>query len=44
MHPFDRYAALTDLDALRKASAKPLRKSMRVNTLKTSVKDFLAWA
>ncbi|MDD5469429.1 MAG: NOL1/NOP2/sun family putative RNA methylase [Candidatus Peribacteraceae bacterium] len=43
-HPFDRYAAYTDLAALNAASAKPLRKSLRVNTLKTSVAAFKAWA
>ncbi len=36
-HPFDRYAAYTDLDALKAYSDKPLRKSIRVNTLKTTV-------
>ena len=40
MHPFDRYAAFTDLTALKAASEKPLRKSLRVNTLKTSVELF----
>lgn len=39
-HPFDRYAAFTDLAALKVASDKPLRKSFRVNTLKTSVESF----
>ncbi|MFH0851199.1 MAG: hypothetical protein V1876_00415 [Candidatus Peregrinibacteria bacterium] len=41
---FDRYASLTDLEALKGASARPLRKSVRVNTLKCSVEDFRAWA
>lgn len=36
-HPFDRYAAYTDLEALKSISTKPLRKSIRVNTLKQSV-------
>ncbi len=44
IHPFDRYAGFTDLAALKAASQKPLRKSMRVNTLKTSVARFEAWA
>ncbi|MSR86867.1 NOL1/NOP2/sun family putative RNA methylase [Candidatus Peribacteria bacterium] len=39
-HPFDRYAAFTDLSALKAASVKPLRKSFRVNTLKSSVEQF----
>lgn len=43
-HPFDRYASLTDLRALTAASDRPLRKSVRVNTLKCSVKDFKQWA
>ncbi len=43
-HPFDRYAAYTDLAALNAANAKPLRKSLRVNTLKTSIEAFRAWA
>lgn len=41
---FDRYAAYTDLAALKEFSARPLRKSMRVNTLKGSVGDFADWA
>lgn len=40
-HPFDRYAALTDLNELNVWSAKPLRKSIRVNTLKTNLETFL---
>lgn len=52
-HPFvpfeklrvvDRYAAFTDLEALKAASAKPLRLSLRVNTIKCSVERFLNWA
>lgn len=43
-HPFDRYAAFTDLQTLLEYSAKPLRKSVRVNTLKSSVEDFKKWA
>ncbi len=43
-HPFDRYSAFTDLKALNESSAKPLRKSIRVNTLKITVEDFLKYA
>lgn len=43
-HPFDRYAAYTDLAALKAASERPLRKSVRVNTLKYSVEQFTQWA
>lgn len=43
-HPFDRYAPFTDLKALNDFSARPLRKSVRVNTLKMSVEDFKAYA
>ncbi|OIO53279.1 hypothetical protein AUJ46_05380 [Candidatus Peregrinibacteria bacterium CG1_02_54_53] len=41
---FGRYAAFTDLSALNAATDQPLRKSVRVNTLKCSVADFQAWA
>ena len=41
---FERYGAMTDLAALCASSATGLRKSMRVNTLKTSVEEFLAYA
>ncbi len=40
---FDRYGPFTDLQALNDISEKPLRKSVRVNTLKISVEDFLAY-
>ena len=40
-HPFDRYAGLTDVDALKAISDKPLRKSVRVNTLKMDVEEFV---
>lgn len=43
-HPFDGYAQFTDLQALHDASGRALRKSVRVNTLKTSVEAFRAWA
>lgn len=43
-HPFDRYASFTDLAALNAISAKPLRKSIRVNTLKCTVEEIKAWA
>lgn len=36
-HALDRYSAFTDLAALKAASARPLRKCIRVNTLKTTV-------
>tara|TARA_Y100000031_G_scaffold147911_1_gene183505 strand:+ start:498 stop:923 length:426 start_codon:yes stop_codon:yes gene_type:complete len=35
----DRYEKLTDLDEFVDISSKPLRKSLRVNTLKTNVKE-----
>lgn len=41
---FERYADWTDLDALKSISSVPLRKSLRVNTLKMSVDDFVAAA
>ncbi len=40
---FDRYAAFTDLKALNEWSLKPLRKSLRVNTLKCSVEELKKW-
>lgn len=36
MHLFDQYSTFTDSDALKAASSRPLRKSIRVNTLKSS--------
>lgn len=41
---FERYKDFTDLDALIDFSKKPLRKSVRVNTIKSSVGDFTDWA
>jgi len=41
---FGRYVPFTDLAALKAASERPLRKSVRVNTLKCSVADFKEWA
>ena len=41
---FERYAAWTDLDALKSISGTPLRKSLRVNTLKIPVEEFAASA
>lgn len=41
---FERYAAWTDLAVLKEISGKPLRKSLRVNTLKISVAEFEAAA
>lgn len=43
MHPFDRYKAFTDLVKLLESSAIPLRKSLRVNTLKTSIAEVEKW-
>lgn len=40
MSIFDRYEPFTDVATLKEFSAKPLRKSVRVNTLKMSVEDF----
>lgn len=37
---FDRYAPFTDLGALNAYSARPLRKAVRVNTLKRTVASF----
>jgi len=39
-HPFDRYKPFTDIVALQEYSEKPLRKSVRVNTLQMSIEDF----
>ena len=44
VHPFSRYADFTDLAKLNESSSKPLRKSMRVNTLKCSTEEFKNWA
>jgi len=35
----ERYEKLTDVEAFTEASLKPMRKSIRVNTLKTSIKE-----
>jgi 16S rRNA (cytosine1407-C5)-methyltransferase len=43
-HPFDRYAAYTDVAALKKSSETPLRKCLRVNTLKMDVESLEAYA
>lgn len=43
-HPFDRYAAYTDVAALKESSAQPLRKCMRVNTLKMDTEAFKKYA
>lgn len=42
--PFNRYGDFTDLAALKEWSSKPLRKSVRVNTLKISVEEFQEYA
>ncbi len=41
---FARYALFTNLAALNASSAKPLRKSIRVNTLKCTIEEVKAWA
>lgn len=43
LRAFSRYAPFTDLSALNASSAKPLRKSIRVNTLKCTVEEIKAW-
>ena len=35
----ERYGAITDIDKFTEASLRPMRKSIRVNTLKTTVKE-----
>lgn len=40
----DRYAPVTDLPLLKEYSLKPLRKAKRVNTLKSTIKEFEQWA
>lgn len=42
-HPFDRYGPFTDVAALKEISAKPLRKSLRVNLLKNSIEEVKKW-
>ena len=37
----DRYSSLTDIEEFKEYCSMELRKSIRVNTLKISVKDFL---
>jgi len=41
---FDRYAGFTDIQALNEFSARPLRKSIRINTIKSSVDKIRAHA
>lgn len=43
-HPFDHYAPYVNVEELKQASARPLRKSFRVNTLKCSIDEFREWA
>ena len=38
----ERYSQLTDIEKFTEASLKPLRKSLRVNTLKTTIKEIKA--
>jgi 16S rRNA (cytosine1407-C5)-methyltransferase len=40
---FERYKDFTDLEALLDASSRPLRKSIRANTLKCSVDELKRW-
>ena len=40
LQALDRYAPFTNLEALKEASSKPLRKCIRVNTLQCSCKEF----
>lgn len=42
-HPFERYAPYTDLQKLLEYSNRPLRKCLRVNTLKCSNERIKAW-
>ncbi len=42
-HPFDRYSKFTDVESLKEMSSKPLRKSLRVNTLKCTVEELKNW-
>jgi 16S rRNA (cytosine1407-C5)-methyltransferase len=44
LYSLDRYAPFTDLHALKEASGTPLRKSVRVNSLKSSIEAFKKWA
>ncbi len=41
---FERYGVFTDVKKLIESSAKPLRKSKRVNTLKCCIEEFKHWA
>src|SRR3989338_8469602 len=43
MHLFDQYGTFTSVDALKAASSRPLRKSIRVNTLKSSAEEVQKW-
>lgn len=43
-HPFQAYARFTDLERLKEYSARPLRKCIRVNTLKLSTEQMQAEA
>lgn len=42
-HPFDRYGDFTELTALKDITARPLRKSLRVNTLKCTTDELKNW-
>jgi len=39
----DRFGNFTDIEALRSAHSRPLRKSLRVNTLKSTVEEVKSW-
>lgn len=41
---FERYKDVTDLAALNEFSSRPLRKSVRINPLKTTLEKFHVWA
>src|SRR3989344_3205965 len=43
MHLFDQYGTFTSVDALKAASSRPLRKSIRVNTFKSSAEEVQKW-
>ncbi len=43
-HPFNRYAAFTDLEALKEYSSRSLRRCVRVNTIHSSVDALKQWA
>ncbi len=42
-HPFERYAPFVDVELLKEYSSRPLRKCLRVNTLKTTAQKVRQW-